>query len=1061
MSSLAKTTVPRLRAIHPNERLFRLLDHASAHRVVWIHGPPGAGKTTLVASYLKARRLNPVWHRLDEGDADPATFFYFLGRAAEHAATRDVPLLPMLTAIYSRGLPAFTRQYFQNLHERLPRRSLLVFDDYHEVALDSPLHELIVHGLAETPESRRVVVVSRAEPPPQLARLRANDLMEVVSPEALRLDVDEVRGVVASRGRIDRGDADLAALTAATQGWVAGVILMLESGKAPPPGETTGLDPRSPQLVFDYFAEEVFRRLDPAAQDVLLATAVPPAISADMAERLTANSRAGDILEALVHKNYFIARDAQTEPVYKYHPLFREFLLTRAKKLFKQEQLSAISERAALLLEQAGHPEAAVELLQGTGNWERIAAIALTSAKLLIDQGRYAVLGRWLDCLPASLIEDDGWLCYWRGFALLPAAPAAAITWFQRAFTLFERNRDRPGLLLSWARIIQAIRFDPKGDVKQMDPWIAMADGLLAEDSGFPSEEIEYQFVYGMYVALQHRRPWHPRFGAWRDRAIALGLSETDSANRVYLAYLAVSYETQRGHLVPAKLILEAASRVQDLSALARSFSYLGRIQIEIELGRLDEALATMTAGLDHARRVGIHTWDTFLRWHGGRAALLCGDVATALSLLADIAANADVSCGVAGCYYNYLASFTALLEGSLPTAAKYAERAIELAEATGWLISQARSRLLYSRVLLELGELGGAKDQLGRMLPLAVRIDYPAVVSQGLMQQALIAFAEDDPATALDALRRALRLARELSFRQSLWFCPTDGTRLCSRALAAGIEPDFVREVIRQRRVLPEAPDIVDWPWPVKVFTLGRFLLLKDDRPLEFPRKTPRKPLALLKAVIASGGAEVPETRLTEALWQDEEADSGHQAFAIAVHRLRKLLGNDEIIQIHEGRVTLNQCNCWVDAWAFERLLAEADRATRAGKREEFALLVRKALDLYGGVLFAEDSDAPWTISPRERLRSLFIRHAAALAGHLHEMGRHDDAIALYLRGIDADPLAEEFYQGLMRCYRDGGRRAEGLAVYRRLRQTISVMLGVKPAPASEALYRALLNES
>jgi two-component SAPR family response regulator len=213
------------------------------------------------------------------------------------------------------------------------------------------------------------------------------------------------------------------------------------------------------------------------------------------------------------------------------------------------------------------------------------------------------------------------------------------------------------------------------------------------------------------------------------------------------------------------------------------------------------------------------------------------------------------------------------------------------------------------------------------------------------------------------------------------------------------------------------------------------------------------------LKAVIAFGGEEVPESRITEALWQDEEGDAGHRAFAVAVHRLRRLLGSDEIIQIHDGRVSLDRRHCWVDVWAFERLLRQADRAAREGKRDESAQRQQKALDLYRGMLFAGDSDAPWAISTRERLRSLFVRHVEVLAGYLREVGRHDQAVALYLRGIDADPLAEAFYQGLMRCYRDTARRAEGLAIYRRLRQTISVMLGVTPSPASEALYRALLS--
>jgi DNA-binding SARP family transcriptional activator len=71
--------------------------------------------------------------------------------------------------------------------------------------------------------------------------------------------------------------------------------------------------------------------------------------------------------------------------------------------------------------------------------------------------------------------------------------------------------------------------------------------------------------------------------------------------------------------------------------------------------------------------------------------------------------------------------------------------------------------------------------------------------------------------------------------------------------------------------------------------------------------------------------------------------------------------------------------------------------------------------------------------------------------------MNRWDDAISWCLRGIDADPIAEAFYQGLMRCHQAQGRTAEGLSAYRRLRQTLSITLGVAPSPSTEAVAREL----
>jgi DNA-binding SARP family transcriptional activator len=98
-------------------------------------------------------------------------------------------------------------------------------------------------------------------------------------------------------------------------------------------------------------------------------------------------------------------------------------------------------------------------------------------------------------------------------------------------------------------------------------------------------------------------------------------------------------------------------------------------------------------------------------------------------------------------------------------------------------------------------------------------------------------------------------------------------------------------------------------------------------------------------------------------------------------------------------------------------------------------------------------------SVPVRERLRSKFIHALAQLGAHLEDRAGHDEAITWYLRGLDADGIVEPFYQGLMRCYAQLERRTEAIAAYRRLKQTLSVTLGLQPAPATERLYQSLFS--
>src|SRR5437773_835152 len=148
--------------------------------------------------------------------------------------------------------------------------------------------------------------------------------------------------------------------------------------------------------------------------------------------------------------------------------------------------------------------------------------------------------------------------------------------------------------------------------------------------------------------------------------------------------------------------------------------------------------------------------------------------------------------------------------------------------------------------------------------------------------------------------------------------------------------------------------------------------------------------------ALVSLGGREVGEPRLGEALWEDAEADAAHVAFTSALHRLRKLLGDEEAILLRDNRVSLNPGKVWVDAWAFERAVAESAPGKSAGAGAE------RVLSLYHGP-FLSVAAAPWALPARERLRAKFLRYLAGESQRSMQEGRHEDALRLPDKGSEA----------------------------------------------------------
>jgi ATP/maltotriose-dependent transcriptional regulator MalT/DNA-binding SARP family transcriptional activator len=1046
--ALAKTTAPTVAGTVPRARLFRRLDQARRRPVTWVWAPPGAGKTTLVASYLATRRLSGLWYQLDEGDADVATFFYYLARAAPH---RRRPL-PLLTAEHRPGLSAFTRRFFRELYSRLKLPFTIVFDNYQDVPPDAALHDVMAEAVAEIPNGGRLVFISRSDPPPAFARHRVHQHLEILDGPQLRFTLTEAARLARklAPGRWSR--ETLRSLYATADGWCAGLVLLLEQlrseGRAAPA-------PRAPssEVLFDYFAGEIFKTADPTVQAVLLHTAFLPRVTAAMAVALTGQPAAGEILTALHEQNYFTNRQASDgEPVYEYHPLFRDFLLTQARRVYSPSERARIRRTAAGLLDAAGQIEAAARLLRDAEDWDTLARLIHRYAQSLVAQGRAQTLEEWLDGIPAVIFAEQPWLLFWRGSIAWRHADRQQS--LEQAFTAFRRQGDVTGMFLAWAGMIFA--YLSEGVLIPMDRWIALFDDIMRDAPPFPSKGVEARVATAMLVATTLRRPSHPQAAHWAERAIELARRHPDPFTRAIAAVCWFHHQLQAGDLARAAAVVDEMRTVMR----ARDVSPIAIVNASMVVAWYEAATAqasyrrTVAQTLALAQTTGASYSARHTVLCGGlMGALSDGDLETSASWLAELERDIHRLGPMFRFWHHWFIVWEALIRRDVARAAACQPEMLRLALLEGRALDEAVAHLLSAQVLHARGAESEARRHLDRGIEIGRVMRSAYVEFMSRLTEAQLCLDRGHEADGLQALAMAMALGRERGYVNSHVWIPAVMAGLCARALEAGIEEDYVRGLVRQRGLVPESPpvEVEAWPWPIRIFALGRFEVMRDGEPVRFARKVPRKPLALLKALIAFGGRTVREDLVMDALWPEAEGDAARVALASALHRLRRLLGREQAIRRQEGQLSLDPRLCWVDVWAVERLLGRAE--TAAHPRE----LTRSAASLYRGP-FLDDREVelPHATALAEGLRRRLLRQLVRVARQ-GEQADPQQAADWYEEALRVDPCAEDICRSLMTAYHRLERSADAVAAYRRCRAALATLRGLAPSAETQGLFKAL----
>ncbi|MCA9972865.1 MAG: AAA family ATPase [Anaerolineales bacterium] len=786
----------------------------AGRRLTLISAPAGFGKTTLVSSWLHGRSPpdHTAWLSLDDGDGDLARFLAYVVGALHRIAGIAPPIgaaaLDMLQAPQPRPFEIILTALINDIAAR-SEQVVFVLDDYHVV--DSPpVDAALAFLLDHLPPRLHLVIATREDPLLPLARLRARGQLTELRAADLRFTSAETAVFLNQTMGLGLAPADVRALEARTEGWIAGLQLAALSMQGQPDRRGfihafTG----SHRFVLDYLIAEVLAQQSAAVQTFLLQTAVLNRLTGPLCDALSGQENGQATLEAMEQANLFLVPLDDQRQWYRYHHLFAD-LLRRELGRKRPESIPGLHSRASAWYEQAGLWAEAMHHAFAAEAFERAADLAERAWDAMNMRYQAVTWLGWVKALPDDLVRARPALSAGCGWASLDTGDLAAAEhhfqvaerWLAAAAGSTTADEEAIRALAISVANGRAYLAQALGDVAGTVKYAREASNLLREDEFFEQglSDILAGFAY-----------WASGDLAAACEAVTTAIARMQRAGKLlfiisFTAYLA-DVMTAQGRLreaVQAYLqVLDTAAGQGQADAPETAVAHLGLSELYLEQGDREAAARHLRTGSAMGEQPWFAPW--YRHWVVAQARLLAveGDLAGVLDLLN----------GAERLYYRHpipdvrplkaLIARVRLAQGHLSAARHWAaEQGLSVDDDLSYLrefehVTLARLLIARYRQEQDARDIQDALHLLARLLQAAEAGKRTGSVIEILALQALAYAARGSLPPALISLERALILAEPEGYCQLFVGEGTPMARLLYEALSEGIAPGYVRRLL------------------------------------------------------------------------------------------------------------------------------------------------------------------------------------------------------------------------------------------------------------------------
>ena len=1063
-----KFLVPRPRPDHlPRPRLFQQLDAARVKKLVLISAPPGYGKTTLLASFARRTSLPLVWYQLDPTDNDPKVFLRYLAeglrRTFPDCGHTALTLLDDLEAPIDQILSVLLNEIAASVEHDF----LIVLEDYHSIHADE-VHRILSFLLEHQPPQMHLLISTRVDPPLPLASLRARGDLVELRVQDLRFTPDEVASLTAT---LSLTPEQARLLEEKTEGWAAGLQLALTT-LAQKPGQAEEVIRHfrgSNRYVFDYLAEEVFQQQPDEVQQFLLQSSIFTQMNAAVCNAVLGTADAQSLLEHLERQNLFIVSLDQERNWYRYHQLFRDFLLNR---FYWQAEEEALQLQAAAGDYYAGQGlwDLAAEHYMMAHSAEGLASAIRALAPAYLQSGRVETLRRYIRGLPPDFVEQEPDFLLYQGHALSYRGRVdEAISCYEQACALYQQRGKRAQVcraLIHLARVARS-RGEYREAQRLAQQAVAQAGErdhaeraealmALAKTTGF-LEDMAQGYKLGE-AALEEARRAGP------------GLSRSDRA-RLLCSQAQLSWWYGDPFACVAYCRAALAAEGEEVSPLACRV-YVVMATPYLYWGDLATARRLAERGLALAERLQFTEWLPMAHATLGNVLsrqeeLEAGEehLRRSITLSRQLGMESYAQLMASG----FLA-FNLGLQNRLLEARQACEEVLHLYAGSPATYELCVCRSVLGDVLLDMGARDTALEYFLDLRHVCESRRFRLPLAMVYFALGYLYLEDGRREAALELIRRSMDIVRHANSIQLYVDQSQRALTVCRAALEAEIYPSFAEQVIAALGTAPRPhpvgrpPTVVEdegeGKTTIQVSCLGGFQVSYQGRELGKEVGLTGRPRELLAYFVTHRYQRLPLDRILEDMWPEGDPERSQAAFHTTLYRLRRALakaaGPGDYVLHESGEYQLEQDRFQVDVDRFDAYLAQA----QASAGEAAIRACEAAIDLYAGPYLATFY-ADWCAGERRRLNAAYMTALRLLAAHYTAAGQYHQAIGACERMLEEDPLLEQVHCDLMRLWHRLGNRAAVERQYQTLVRLLAEELNADPMPETQAVYAELTSRT